>query len=540
MRIARLISISLLISILLHLIFPNKNYSAKYTAAFLNAGAGARALGMGGSYGALGYDATTIYWNPAGLGCVSEPELVLMHSAKFGDFLKYDTGHFVWPNTVSGSFGLGFIRLATGDIYFTQKLSYRDWGLDHIPGTGDTGEADGKYQPGEQVIYDPNNLKVVNDSENALFLSYARQLTAKLSLGGNIKLIRQLIGDYSSFGWGFDVGLLYDLNSHLTLGLNLQDIFGTVIRWNTGHSDVRAINVRPAIGYSKYFPNLKSRFNLATDVDIRFENIQTNSDVSLGITSFDFHGGAEYLFYDTIALRAGIDQKKLTVGAGIRLLFFGIDYAFAGYDLGNTHRISITLHRPSGFRLFGTKSRPKQKPRPKHETVTEEVSPEKSSEPLELKPRTSLEPKTEKPLLPKKEFEKQEQFTSPEAEAFVSKQIGTIEFETGKADLRPESQTALRFIAGELKKYPAHIIKIIGHTDNVPISTQEYPTNQVLSLTRAQTVKSWLVRSGEIQPERFITLGFGETRPITSNDTAEGRKRNRRVEIIIMDEKVMK
>ena len=518
----------LMASILLCLIFPTENYSAKYTAAFLNAGAGARALGMGGSYAALGYDATTIYWNPAALDRVSEPELVLMHSAKFGDFLKYDTGHFVWPNTVSGSFGIGFIRLATGDIYFTQKLGYRDWGLDHIPGTGDAGEGDGTYQPGEQVVYDPNNLKIVNDSENALFLSYAKRITPKFAIGGNIKLIRQLVGEYSSFGWGFDVGLLYHLNSHLTFGLNLQDVFGTVIRWNTGHSDVRAINVRPAVGYTTYFPKLKSRFNLATDVDIRFENIQTSSDVSLGVASFDFHGGIEYLFYDTIALRAGIDQKKLAVGTGIQLLFFGIDYAFAGYDLGNTHRISITLHCPTGFRLFGKKSR--KDVQPKRKVVTEELSSEKAPESRLKIP--------EKPLLPKTKEKERERTDIREAEVFVSKQIGTIEFETGQADLRPESQITLTAIAGELIKYPQHIINIIGHTDNVPIATPKYPTNQILSLARAQTVKNWLLRFGGIKPKRMITIGFGATRPIASNKTAESRQRNRRVEIIITSQKL--
>jgi len=63
----------------------------KYTAAFLNIGAGARAAGMGSSFSALGLDATTIHWNPAAMGRLTQPEIVLMHSAQFNNLLKYDT-----------------------------------------------------------------------------------------------------------------------------------------------------------------------------------------------------------------------------------------------------------------------------------------------------------------------------------------------------------------------------------------------------------------------------------------------------------------
>ncbi|MCI0512764.1 OmpA family protein [candidate division KSB1 bacterium] len=510
------------------LLYSNLLWATKYTAAFLNSGAGARALGLGGSFTALGLDATTVYWNPSAMGRLAQPELVLMHAAQFNSFLKFDTGHFVWPNTVSGSFGIGYVRLATGDIMFTENLSYYDWGMDNLPGTGDPGEGNGLHDRGERVIFEPGRLKIVNDAEEALFLSYARQLTPRLALGGSIKILRQNVGQYSSSGWGFDFGAIYDLTSRLSLALVLQDAFGTTVKWNTGHADVRTINVRPGVAYRMEFPFLRSQLMFASDVDIRFDHIQKNSDFHLGAASFDLHYGAEYWLYRMLALRIGSEQRSLTAGAGIRLGFFAIDYAFAGFDLGNSHRISVTLHKPE----FGKRS---------VKSIEEQAAPaeppfrpEPPAVPLPARKDSLAKEESTLPTPPDVPAIQSAKIDSLPLARQIRQLAGTIQFETGKAEILPQYFPQISKIAAEIKKVPQAKIKIIGHTDNRRIQTAEFPSNQALSLARAEAVKYFLTKEG-VAADRIHTEGHGENRPIASNETEDGRRMNRRVEVILLD-----
>jgi len=500
----------------------------KYTAAFLNIGAGARAAGMGSSFSALGLDATTIHWNPAAMGRLTQPEVVLMHSVQFNNLLKYDTGHFVLPNIVSGSFGIGYIRLATGDIFFTENLRFYDWGQDNLPGTGDPGEGDGKHNPGERVIYDEGRLKIVNDAEQALFLSYARQVSARLAIGGNLKYLWQSVGQYSSSGWGFDLGAIYDLTPRLTLALSLQDVFGTIVRWSTGHSDTRTINVKPGFAYRIDLPSLASQVNLASDVDIRFDNIKENCDFHAGPASFDFHLGLEYWLYQMIALRVGSEQQSFTAGAGIKISFFEIDYAFSGFDLGNTHRISLTLHRPT----FGKKI-----PKAKKPTKVAVIEKEKPEQPEPEKQPATPTVEGKKPIKTENLPESQKTKVPEQLPITELKLVGSINFETGKTDLRPSSIQALKTIAKELRKYPHQIIKIIGHTDNRRIKTPQFPDNQALSEARTNVVRNYLVKNEMIEPTRIITVGMSASQPVASNESEAGRRLNRRAEVFVAVEK---
>ncbi|HHW18203.1 MAG TPA: OmpA family protein, partial [Firmicutes bacterium] len=77
-------------------------------------------------------------------------------------------------------------------------------------------------------------------------------------------------------------------------------------------------------------------------------------------------------------------------------------------------------------------------------------------------------------------------------------------------------------------------IRVEGHTDNWPISTDKFPSNWELSTARATNVVRFLIEEAGIQPERLQAAGYGEYHPIDSNDTPEGRQRNRRVDVILM------
>lgn len=107
----------------------------------------------------------------------------------------------------------------------------------------------------------------------------------------------------------------------------------------------------------------------------------------------------------------------------------------------------------------------------------------------------------------------------------------SILFSPGQAQLEATSIKAMRAVADVLANtdFP---ITIEGHTDNIPIKTPLFPSNWELSAVRATTVLRLFVENG-VAPAHLTAIGYGDTRPVESNDTVEGRARNRRVSILI-------
>jgi chemotaxis protein MotB len=107
-----------------------------------------------------------------------------------------------------------------------------------------------------------------------------------------------------------------------------------------------------------------------------------------------------------------------------------------------------------------------------------------------------------------------------------------ILFDTGRAELKQDFLSTLELLAELLSRLRNQII-VEGHTDNVPIRTFLYPSNWELSVARSVSVARYLVEQHGLDPGRFIATGYGEYHPLDSNDTPEGRARNRRVTIVI-------
>lgn len=107
----------------------------------------------------------------------------------------------------------------------------------------------------------------------------------------------------------------------------------------------------------------------------------------------------------------------------------------------------------------------------------------------------------------------------------------SVLFPPGQAKLQPASMSAMRAIADVLAQadFP---VTIEGHTDNMPINTPQFPSNWELSALRATTVLR-LFNDGGVGGERLTAIGYGDTRPVETNTTPEGRARNRRVSILI-------
>jgi chemotaxis protein MotB len=112
-----------------------------------------------------------------------------------------------------------------------------------------------------------------------------------------------------------------------------------------------------------------------------------------------------------------------------------------------------------------------------------------------------------------------------------------VVFEPGQARVRPEGAAVLAEVARAVAGLPNRIV-VEGHTDSVPISNAQFRSNWELSTARATEVLRHLVDKLDIDPARVSAAGYGEHQPIETNETAEGRARNRRVQLAVLSEVV--
>ena len=115
----------------------------------------------------------------------------------------------------------------------------------------------------------------------------------------------------------------------------------------------------------------------------------------------------------------------------------------------------------------------------------------------------------------------------------VIRMMGESTFDSGKAEIKPELKPFILRIGQILTSETAGDIVIAGHTDNVPVTGGPFQSNLKLSIARAATVAQFLLDQTTIDPKRLSTMGFGEYRPIADNAIESGRRKNRRVEIIV-------
>jgi chemotaxis protein MotB len=116
-----------------------------------------------------------------------------------------------------------------------------------------------------------------------------------------------------------------------------------------------------------------------------------------------------------------------------------------------------------------------------------------------------------------------------------------ILFDSGKAKLKKDAYPILKKIAVVLNEnVPERDVGVEGHTDNLPIKHSSWKSNWELSTARATSVLHYLIDECQVAPQRLSAIGYGEFRPIASNDTKAGRAKNRRVEIIILPKEMTK
>ncbi len=303
--------------------------------------------------------------------------------------------------------------------------------------------------------------------------------------GISAKIISSSFGGETSSSFCFDGGIIYQTSSML-FGLSIMNAGDKVKIAN--REDNLALLLRAGISYNL----IKNKFIVSVD------GIKPSDE------AFLFGAGGEFWLTENIALRAGYrsGRELLSWSAGLGFSFdnFYIDYAFIPQNkLDPTHRFALSL-------TFGKKE----------EVVTVEkeapviIAPqEKKPEFVEVKPKREIEvTKIPKGLL-------------------LSM---TINFDFDKAVIRPDDYYILREAGDVIKQYLNSKVQVIGHTD--AIGTEEY--NLGLSMRRAKSAQDFLIFNEGINSDRFLEpLGYGESMPVATNKTPEGRFRNRRVEIVI-------
>lgn len=110
----------------------------------------------------------------------------------------------------------------------------------------------------------------------------------------------------------------------------------------------------------------------------------------------------------------------------------------------------------------------------------------------------------------------------------------SVLFDSGSADVREEDIAVAKEISDLLVTDPPHNVIISGHTDNVPIQNSNFSSNWELSVMRAVNFMKIILENDQLDPRMFSAKGFGEFQPIASNDTEEGKAKNRRVEVLIL------
>jgi len=270
---------------------------------YLQYGAGARSLAMGGAYVALADEASAPYWNPGALTQIDEHQFLSMY-APFFEKTNYNFLSYVHPLRRMGTLGISNVLLHSG-------------GYDEVDDTGD--------------VISTNKLIL----KNAVIISYANKVYERLSLGASLKLIHQRVMRYSGNGQGIDLGILYQPLDELNVGLALQNVIQpkVTLRYDP---DVYEMNLKAGMALSAF----SNRLTLTADIN-KLVNEKAYFCTGVEFSPWDKPTSPSLKRVD---LRLGCNHlQTFTCGLGLKIKFFTVDYAFSSHDLGSLHKFALTF-----------------------------------------------------------------------------------------------------------------------------------------------------------------------------------------------------
>lgn len=274
-------------------------------------GVGARALGLGSAAVAFPDDPSAFTWNPAGMVVVQQREIGLSLTTLF-EGTQYNFIGYVHPTMTTGTFGMGIARIGTGGIKYTEERR-------GIP-----------LEIGELSYW-----------WGKLILSYAMTLLKGLSVGINFDMNRQVLGFYSTNGFGVDLGLHYGfpqeggILKNLYLGCYMINVLSPRLKLGI-QSETVPYNVRG--GMAKVFT-----FRQDTDRWLILADLEQGEHKPLR-----YHVGMEYGWNNAVFLRTGLDNGEVTFGGGLRYYNFQLDYGTSRIGdpefFPRSHRFSLVFY----------------------------------------------------------------------------------------------------------------------------------------------------------------------------------------------------
>jgi hypothetical protein len=326
--------------ILIIISLPLFLFGGKYTGDFMYIGAGVRALGLGGAVASIADDPSAIFWNPAGISQIRSTEIELMHAFLYDDLAYYDNASICQPLPNEVTIGLNWTRLTIPDIPIfmedyliehpnaAERSSRLEWNL---PGIADSSFT--SYDDLFQFSFS-KHVGTNIDFGWAFF-----KVPVDLYFGGNIKYIKRQILDNLGNGAGFDLAFMSDTKfselvdvswlGDVNFGVNLQNIGGTTITWDTESQNQDEILFNTKLGLSLHQPIDIYHLNLilAYDHDYVYEG--------------EDHYGMELQYKRLLSIRAGYYSSEYATGLSIQVYDFMLDYAFVTNTLGNTNRVGL-------------------------------------------------------------------------------------------------------------------------------------------------------------------------------------------------------
>lgn len=326
----QILILSFLISSLALAQSPNLGTSG---ANFLQIPVGAKAAGMGSAIVGNIQDASSVFWNPAGLVKVNSVQAHFSYMNWF-DLFDFNAAALAYNVEDYGVFALSMIVFSTNGIEVTTE--------EEPNGTG--------------RFYDAQDL--------ALGLSFSRYLTDKFSFGVTVKYVSQKIWNESADGFAFDIGTQYQLDfQNLTIAMSMSN-FGSDMQFDGPDLDIQFLKddnyplsrLTPARLQTSSYP-LPLNFQVGIGFDIfqgEFVKVRGGIDaVHPNDNSERLNFGTEVSFFDRLYLRGGYkynySDEDFTFGAGASVPFAStlvkFDYAYSVYDiLPSVHRISLDIN----------------------------------------------------------------------------------------------------------------------------------------------------------------------------------------------------
>lgn len=260
-------------------------------------GIGARASVLNASFVSIADDYSATHWNPAGLA--------------FSNHYHFGGMHSQMPLSRE----IGFVSLSIPiSEHDRLGLSWQGFIVDKIEARSSNSAAPDHY---------------FFNIEEAVWLTYSRKLFSPLSLGVNLKYLHQAIDGVGANGIGLDIGLLADVTSKIRFGMVIYDI-GSSLKWKTNHTDYYEKMNRFGLSY---------QFNESLVLSMALEGYEQDvQELSIG---------TEYTLLNALALRAGWQHKKFSMGTGLDFNYNGIDFTF-NYAIASS-RISNELSNLTEF-----------------------------------------------------------------------------------------------------------------------------------------------------------------------------------------------